>query len=125
MPEKVAMPNLKNLSLCQALVTLEAHELLVGRLEYIEYFARNAVVDQVVNDEPIEPGTELRKGATIDLIVGKGDMNTSVLLPMLIGTKRENVRKELHHSYLNLGNEYFIDVLDSAEARVYKRNHFR
>ncbi|MCB2207966.1 MAG: PASTA domain-containing protein [Bacteroidetes bacterium] len=120
MPEKVSMPNLKNLSLRQALVTLEAHELLVGRLEYVEYFARNAVVDQVLSDEPVEPGTELRKGATIDLIVGKGDMNTSVALPMIIGVERENVRKELHHAYLNLGNEYFIDVVDSAEARVYK-----
>jgi len=124
MPEKVAMPNLKNLSLRQALVTLEAHELLVGRLEYVEYFARNAVVDQVLHDEPVEPGTELRKGATIDLIVGRGDMNTSVVLPMLIGAERENVKKQLHHAYLNLGNEYFIDVVDSAEARVYKTEPF-
>ena len=119
MPEKVAMPNLKNLSLRQALVTLEAQELLVGRLEYVEYFARNAVVDQVVNNEPIEPGTELRKGTTIDLIVGKGDMNTSVALPMLIGMEKEEAIRELHYAYLNLGNEYYIDVDDSTQARVF------
>jgi beta-lactam-binding protein with PASTA domain len=119
MPEKVAMPNLKNLSLRQALVTLEAHELLVGKLEYTEYFARNAIVDQVVNDEPIEPGTELRKGTTVDLIVGKGDLNTSVALPMLIGMKKDEAIKELHYAYLNLGNEYYIDVDDSTHARVF------
>ena len=119
MPEKVAMPNLKNLSLRQALVTLEAHELFVGRLEYIEYFARNAIVDQVLNDEPIEPGTELRKGSTIDLIVGKGEMNTSVALPLLIGVSKEEVRKELHNAYLNIGNEYYIDIEDTVHARVY------
>jgi beta-lactam-binding protein with PASTA domain len=119
MPEKVAMPNLKNLSLRQALVTLEAQELLVGRLEYVEYFARNAVVDQVVNNEPIEPGTELRKGTTIDLIVGKGDMNASVALPMLIGMEKEEAIRELHYAYLNLGNEYYIDVDDSTQARVF------
>lgn len=120
MPEKVAMPNLKNLSLRQALVTMEAHELLVGELEYVEYFARNAVVDQVWNNEPIEPGTELRKGSIIDLIVGKGDMNTSVALPMLIGMKKEKVINELHHAYLNIGREYYIDITDTADARVYK-----
>lgn len=120
MPEKVAMPNLKNLSLRQALVTMEAHELLVGELEYVEYFARNAVVDQVWNNEPIEPGTELRKGSIIDLIVGKGDMNTSVALPMLIGMKKEKVRNELHNAYLNIGREYYIDITDTADARVYK-----
>ncbi len=119
MPEKVAMPNLKNLSLRQALVTLEAQELLVGRLEYVEYFARNAVVDQVVNNEPIEPGTELRKGTTIDLIVGKGDMNASVALPMLIGMEKEEAIRELHYAYLNLGNEYYINVDDSTQARVF------
>jgi len=120
MPEKVAMPNLKNLSLRQALVTLEAQELLVGRLEYTEYFARNAVVDQLVDEEPIEPGTELRKGAIINLVVGRGDMSTSVALPMLIGVKRKNVKSELHYAYLNIGNEYYIDVNDSANARVYR-----
>ncbi|PLW94690.1 MAG: penicillin-binding protein [Marinilabiliales bacterium] len=119
MPEKVAMPNLKNLSLRQALVTLEAQELLVGKLEYVEYFARNAVVDQVVNNEPIEPGTELRKGTTIDLIVGKGDMNASVALPMLIGMEKEEAIRELHYAYLNLGNEYYINVDDSTQARVF------
>jgi beta-lactam-binding protein with PASTA domain len=119
MPEKVAMPNLKNLSLRQALVTLEAHELLVGRLEYTEYFARNAIVDQVLNNEPVEPGTELRKGSVIDLIVGKGDMNASVALPLLIGVSKKDIRRELHYAYLNLGNEYYIDVEDTTQARVY------
>ncbi len=61
-PEKVHMPNLKNLSLRQALVTLESNNLYVGRLEYVQYFARNAVVDQLIEDEPVEPGTELITG---------------------------------------------------------------
>lgn len=120
MPEIVAMPNLKNLSLRQAMVTLEASELLVGRLEYTDYFARNAIVDQVLNNEPIEPGTELRKGSIIDLIIGEGDMSTNVALPMLIGMPKDEVKKELNYAYLNLGNEYYIDVDDTAQARVYR-----
>jgi len=53
-PEKTIMPNLKNLSLRQAIVTLEMNKLKVGRLNYVDYFARNAVIDQTINDEIIE-----------------------------------------------------------------------
>ena len=121
-PGRVFMPDLVNLSLRQALVTLEAQELNAGNLNYVDYFARNAIVGQMIDGEPIEPGTELAKGSTIDLEVGKGDMNTSVALPMLISVKKEEVKRKLHYAYLNLGNEYYIDVVDSSRARVYRTN---
>lgn len=119
-PEKVLMPNLKNLSLRQALVTLESNELLVGSLEYIQYFARNAVVDQIIEGEPVEPGTELTKGTVIDLILGKGDITVMVPMPFLIALKKDEVRKRLHYNSLNVGIEYFLDDVDTSHARVYK-----
>lgn len=119
-PEKVLMPNLKNLSLRQALVTLESEELIVGELDYISYFARNAVVDQLVDDEPIEPGTELLKGTVIDLVLGKGEMTVMLPMPFLIALKQADVRKKLHMSSLNVGREYFLDDTDTTHARVYK-----
>lgn len=119
-PEKVLMPNLKNLSLRQALVTLESSELLVGNLEYIQYFARNAVIDQLINDEPVEPETELLKGATINLVLGKGDYPVRVPLPFLIALKKSEARKKLHYNSLNVGREYYLDDDDTTHARVYK-----
>lgn len=119
-PEKVIMPNLKNLSLRQALVTLESNELLVGKLEYVKYFARNAVVDQLVDDEPIEPETELLKGAIINLVLGKGDFTVMIPMPFLIAMKQADVRKKLHYYSLNVGREYYLDDDDTAHARVYK-----
>ena len=47
-------------------------------------------------------------------------MSTRVALPMLVGVKKKDVKNELHYAYLNLGNEYYIDVNDSAHARVYR-----
>jgi len=119
-PEKVLMPNLKNLSLRQALVTLEAEELIVGELDYVQYFARNAVVDQLINDEPVEPGTELLKGTVVDLVIGKGEMTVMVPMPFLISLKQADVRKKLHMSSLNVGIEYFLDDSDTTHARVYR-----
>ncbi len=120
MPEKTKMPNLLNLSLRQALVTLEMHKLDAGRLEYVEYFARNAVIDQMINDETIEPDTELRTGTVIDLVVGKGKMKVKVHLPFLISIKPNQVGKKLHYASLNKGKEYFLDDDDTTHARVYK-----
>ena len=119
-PELVLMPNLKNLSLRQALVTLESKELVVGELEYVQYFARNAVVDQLVGDEPIEPDTELRKGAVINLVVGKGDFTVMVPMPFLIALSQSEARNKLHYNSLNVGREYFLDDNDISHAKVYK-----
>ena len=119
-PEKVMMPNLKNLSLRQALVTLESVELIVGYLDYVQYFARNAVVDQLINEEPVEPETELMKGSVVDLVLGKGDLTEMIPMPFLIAYKQAEVRKKLHYYSLNVGREYFLDGDDTTHARVYK-----
>lgn len=121
-PESVIMPNLKNLSLRQALVTLEINDLLVGNLDYVDYFAMNAVVEQMENGQYVEPGKEILKGSTIDLKVGKGTNPLNVPIPMLIGKWRADARKAVHYAYLNIGNEYFIDGKDTVAARVYKTN---
>ena len=118
-PEMVIMPNLKNLSLRQALVTLDINGLKSGELEYVDYFARNAIIDQLVNAEPVEPGTELRRGTMVDLVVGKGDMKVYVSVPFIIGKHPGEVAHELHYASLNLGNEVYLDD-DMANARVYK-----
>lgn len=121
-PESVLMPNLKNLSLRQALVTLELNDLVVGKLDYIDYFAMNAVVEQLEGGQPIEAGKEILKGTVIDLQVGKGTTSISVAIPMLIGKRMIEAEKALHYAYLNVGNEYFMDGKDTVNARVYKTN---
>ncbi len=120
MPEEVMMPDLKNLSLRQALVNLETLELPVETLEYVQYFARNAVVDQMVNSEPVEPGTKIAKGTPVQLLVGKGEYMTMVPVPVLMGKKIKEAHKALHYAYLNVGREYFLDTEDTTHARVYK-----
>ena len=120
MPEEVTMPDLINLSLRQALVNLETLELPVDTLEYVDYFARNAVVDQMVNGEPIEPGTKIAKGTPVQLLVGKGEYQTTVPVPVLMGKKMDEAHRALHYAYLNVGKEHFLDTEDTAHARVYK-----
>jgi beta-lactam-binding protein with PASTA domain len=118
-PEKVIMPDLKNLSLRQAMVTLEINGLKTGKLEYVDYFARNAVIDQLINEEPIDPGTEIFKGSAVDLVVGKGKMDVYVPLPFIVGKSPEEAEHELHYASLNVGKEVYIDN-DKQNAKVFK-----
>jgi beta-lactam-binding protein with PASTA domain len=119
-PEMTLVPNLKNLSLRQALVTLESFGLEAGTLDYVDYFARNAIVDQIVDNETVEPGTEVVRGTIIDLKVGLGKMVSKVNIPLLIAMKKDEAKKTLNYAYLNIGREYYLDGDDTAHARVYK-----
>jgi beta-lactam-binding protein with PASTA domain len=119
-PEKTIMPNLLNLSLRQALVTLEMYKLKVGKLNYVDYFARNAVIDQMIENETLETGTEINTGTTIDLVVGKGEMDVKVPFPFIIGKTLNQLSKILHYASLNIGDQYFLDEDDTSHARVYR-----
>lgn len=108
-PEIVRMPNLRNLSLRQAMVSLGSVGLRVETLVFVDYFARNAVVDQLVSGEVVEPETELVKGTAVTLHVGmgKGDMTTH--LPDLVAADKFSVKERINGASLNLGSEIFID----------------
>ena len=119
-PEKVVMPNLKNLSLRQAMVALRANGLKVSELEFVDHFARNAIVEQEFKGEVIEPGTELVKGSFIKLKVGYGRDDVRTHLPNLLVAHKSDVKNLLHEASLNIGREYHMDEDEDGKYRVYK-----
>lgn len=119
-PEKVAMPNLRNLSLRQALVSLKANGLKVSELEFVEHFAKNAIVDQKFEGKIVEPGTEIIKGSEIKLLVGYGHDDKRTHLPNLLTVKKENVKRDIIEASLNLGNEIYMDNDEEGKYKVYK-----
>ncbi len=108
-PEIVQMPNLRNLSLRQAMVSLNVAGLKVDKLEFVDYFARNAVIEQKIKDEVIEPKDDVVKGSAITLVVGLGNGNKNTILPDLVGVTVSNVKNMIHNASLNVGTEIFID----------------
>ena len=71
-PEKTTMPDLKYLTLRQALSTLESAGLKKGNISYIRTFDEDAVQQQFFDGKVITAGTKLDKGSAIDLTVGIG-----------------------------------------------------
>jgi beta-lactam-binding protein with PASTA domain len=120
MPEQVSMPNLRNLSLRQAIVTLNLNGLYVRELFFVNHFARNAVVEQEINGEVIEPETLVFKGTYVDLLVGDGGSSVMVSLPSIIGRNPTEAVSLLHNASLNKGEEIFMDGYDTVNARVYR-----
>jgi beta-lactam-binding protein with PASTA domain len=120
MPEQVTMPNLRNLSLRQAIVLLESNSLIVNSISVTEHFARNAVVNQYMEGNVIEPGTPVFKGSLIDLEVGDGGSVHRVAIPALLGKKRKEAINLLLNASLNIGEEFYPDGYDTTHARVFK-----
>jgi len=71
-PEKTTMPDLKFLTLRQAINTLESCGLKTGKILYIPTFDADAVQQQRYDGKVIAAGTHLDKGSVIDLTVGIG-----------------------------------------------------
>ena len=119
-PEKTIMPNLKNLSLRQAIGSLESAGLDVERLEYKSSPYKNAILDQYYNGQPINAGTELVKGSKIVLQVGIGQDKDKVKVPNLIGKPATEAKRLLNLVGLNLGTESYEDS-DSLQYMCVRR----
>ena len=117
-PEVVPMPNLRNLSLRQALVTLNAVGLKVDKLDYVEYFARNAVIEQKIKNSVIEPKENVEKGTAITLVMGLGNGIKTTNIPDVVGANIEDVRYLLNRASLNVGAEIFVDSDDKENLFV-------
>ena len=108
-PEKTVMPNLKGISLREAIGRLESNGLDVDHLDYVDYSYKNNVIEQYYQGKPIETDTELVKGSKITLQVGIGSDKTNVKIPNLIGKPAEETKRLLNLAGLNLGQEVYED----------------
>ncbi len=119
--QKVAMPNLIDLSQRQASSLLETYGLKVGALRYVEGLP--PVMKQLYKGVPIKPGTLIDKGSAIDLILGRGNGGGLIPVPDLIGMTLSDVRHTLSERLLDLGR-IVPDIMDNdtINARVYRQN---
>ena len=122
LPKQVTIPNVRNLSLRQAKAVLESVGLKLGELQYKPDIAKNAVLDQLINEEPTTGGQLAVMGTVIDLVLGDGLSNTRVPIPYLLYYKLDEATDRLNLSSLNMAT-FKIDtpIVDSSLARVYKQ----
>jgi len=125
-PEMVAMPNLVDLPIRQAIALISSSGLEMGELRYKPDLSIDVVIEQLYNGKKVTEGDSLQKGAVIDLVLGKGLSNQRTDVPNLIGLQLEPARNKLLTSSLNLGTYIYdktiINKQDTVRAFVYKQN---
>jgi len=119
-PPDVEMPNLRGYSFRNAELVLRNLGLKIGDTTYKADFAKNSVLEQLYNGNPIEPGTKLRMGSKISLVLGSGVGNDYIAVPDLIGRTYEEARALLDAQGLIMGAVIPNgDVRDTATSFVY------
>jgi len=119
MPETVIIPDLKDLTLRQAVNILESHKLKAGKLIYAPSFDKNAILEQFYMGDTAFPGDTLQKSSVIDLVIGSGEKMYKIPIPFLIGKTREEAIYDLNIASFNLGSEFYMDSIMDETARVF------
>lgn len=102
-PPEVEMPSLQGQSFRNAEMILRSLDLRVGDTIYRPDFARNSVLDQLYRGVAIRPGTKVRKGSLIDLILGNGVGDLDMSVPDLIGMRYPEAKIVLERMGLGVG----------------------
>jgi beta-lactam-binding protein with PASTA domain len=121
-PPLVEMPNLVGFSIRNAQMYLENLGLHLGDTTFRPDIAKNAVLEQLYNGQPIRSGTKIFMGSTISFVLGNGVGNLEIGVPDLIGKQYAQVRSLLRSMDINFTPVFDPDVTDSAHAYVTKQS---
>jgi beta-lactam-binding protein with PASTA domain len=102
-PEKVATPDLVDLTLRQARARLESFGLKVGQISYEPNIAINVVLAQRLHGRNIVAGDTIVKGTSIDLVLGKGLSDEQTSIPNLVGLTLEQAKILASDRFLSIG----------------------
>ncbi len=123
--EMVVMPDFVGYTTRQVYSYAEIFGLIIGQLRYVPDIAVNVVIRQLYNDELIEAGELVPKGATIDLMVGLGLSDRKTIVPDLAGLTYREASDKLLKEYLNVGAVVYDTTVnnknDSVKSMVFRQ----
>ncbi len=124
--EMISMPQLTGFTLRQVTSMMETYGLVIGNLRYIPDIAVNVVIKQIYKGKEIEPGEKIKKGSSIDLILGLGISDKTTTVPSLIGMTYREASNALLDLFLNTGAVNYDNTVktknDSLKAKVYRQS---
>ncbi|MCA6473330.1 MAG: PASTA domain-containing protein [Chitinophagaceae bacterium] len=122
-PPQVEMPNLTGFSLKSAEMFLLSLGLKMGNISYRPDIARNAVLEQLLGDRPIAPGTKIPTGTVINFVLGSGEGSGELEVPQLVGLTFEAAKLMLQGMNINIGAVVALNpISDSASSFIVKQS---
>lgn len=102
-PGEIEMPNLVGISLREARIKLEGYGLKLGNLYYRYDISENVILEQQFKGKIIAAGDSIRKGSSIDMVLGKGLANVRRQVPNLIGLSIRDAEIIATNETFNIG----------------------
>lgn len=119
---QVEMPNLSGFSIKSAEMYLTSLGLKLGYVTYKPDIARNSVLEQLMNDQPIAPGTRIPIGSVISFVLGSGVGGNEINVPDIIGMTVDEARNYLSPFGITLGGLIATGAIqDSSMAFIIRQ----
>lgn len=119
-PPLIDMPNIVGSSYRSAELTLKNYNLRPGDTTFKPDFAKNAVLEQLYNGQKITPGTKIRMGSKIDMVLGDGVGDRQFVVPQLLGKTYCEAKAQLEAAGIAFGVVLpDPDVSDTCNAFIY------
>lgn len=120
-PPTVPLPALDNgdVSLINAVATLQSNELKLGRVFYKPSPFKDLLLEMWINNAKAVSGTRVPKGSVIDLIVGDGQGPNDMVARSVVGYTYEDAKIILSESNLHLGQVTIPADVDTTGIVVY------
>lgn len=120
-PPSVEMPQLIGASFRSAEMILKNGNLKLGSVSYKPAFNKDAVLEVVYNGRPIEPGTKIKMGSTISLVLASGIGDQPFAVPNLVGRTFCDAKAILNANHIEIGSVIALGIRDSCNAYIYRQ----
>jgi beta-lactam-binding protein with PASTA domain len=120
-PEMTIMPDLRDLTVRQAVSLLKAYGIKVKKLRFISDIADNAVLGHYFEGDTLMSGDVLLTGSGIDLLIGSSN-NIPGAVPFLIGKDEQEATDMILISSYNIGTVRYWDSLAMVDGKVYRQS---
>ena len=120
-PPMVEMPNLVGYSFRNAEMVLKNLNMRIGDTTFRPDFAKYSVLEQRYSGTVITPGTKVRMGSSISLVLGDGVGEREFAVPDIIGMRFGDAKQMLESSGLGFG-VVMGDITDTLNSFIYWQN---
>lgn len=121
-PPVIEMPNLIGFSYRSAELQLKNMGLRVGDTTTKPDFAKNSVLEQLVNGQAIAAGTKIQMGTPIDLVLGDGVGDTQYPVPHLLGLTFAQAKADLESRGISIFVAQAQGVTDTLNGFIYDQS---
>ncbi|NIK73366.1 beta-lactam-binding protein with PASTA domain [Thermonema lapsum] len=121
-PPMTEMPKLTGISYPTAIAKLKSSQLQLGRIRFEPDIAIDIVLEQEIDGKPVPPGTPIKMGTKVDLVVGSGIGEEEFDVPDLTGLTLEEAETVLKERSLRLGIVRYDENAQAPYRRIFKQN---